>query len=143
SVKLRISGKSTFDIESILNKDVVVLDDMVRTGSTIVSCCKILQDYNPRKIVILLTHFFSTYEVKQNLGQPCIDEIITTSTMPDILNRDNQGRLRRKMAVLKITKWLASYLDERLKLGIKIKGSLYDEDMSNKNPRSKNWQGEN
>lgn len=139
SVKIRISGKSTYDIESILNKDVVVLDDMVRTGSTVVACCKILQDYNPRKIIFMVTHFNSTFEVRQNLDQTCIDEIITTSTMPDILNRDNQGRLRKKMAVLKITKWIAGYLDSRFNLGIKIKDPLYEEDMSNKNPRSKNF----
>jgi ribose-phosphate pyrophosphokinase len=136
SVKIRISGKSTYDIESILNKDVVVLDDMVRTGSTVVACCKILQEYNPRKIIFMLTHFNSSFEVRQNLDQTCIDEIITTNTMPDILNRDNQGRLRKKMAVLKITKWIAGYLEKRFDLGIDLKDPFYEEDMSNKNPRA-------
>ena len=31
-----------------------------------------------------------------------LDEILTLNTIPSILNRDTQGRLRKKMVVLKI-----------------------------------------
>ena len=136
-VKMRISGKSTFDIESIGDKDIVVLDDMIRTGSTVSACCEILKAYKPRKIIFMVTHFMSTPEVRQNLDLAFIDEIITTSTLPDILNRDNQGRLRKKMAVLKITKWIAEYLNMRLSLGLKFEQPLYEEDISQKNPRAR------
>ncbi len=135
SVTMRISGKSTYDIEAIRGKDVVILDDMVRTGSTVTTCCKLLQEYEPRKIIFMVTHFTSSPEVRQNLDISCISEVITTSTIPDILNRDNQGRLRKKMAVLKITKWIADYLNRRLELGLNIEQPLYEEDISQKNPR--------
>jgi len=39
--------------------------------------------------------------------------------------------------VLKINKWIASYLSERLDLGLKIEQPLYVENMSDKNPRSR------
>ncbi len=136
SVKLKFSEKSQLSLRQIKGMDVVVLDDMVRTGSTVVDCCKILEKYSPRKIVFLVTHFFSSDEIKQNLNGPNIHEIITTNTLPTILNRDNQGRLRKKMSVLKINKWIADYLNQHLGLGLHIEKPLYLEDMSDKNPRS-------
>jgi len=134
---MAVSPTSPYPVEAISGKDVVVLDDMVRTGGTIATCCKILQQYGPRKIIFLTTHFYSSEETKVNLSTSAITEIITTSTLPSILNRDNQGRLRKKMAVLKINKWIAAYLNERLELGLEINEPLYVENMSDKNPRSK------
>ena len=52
-----------------------------------------------------------------------------------MLNRDEQGRLRRKMVVLKIEKWLARSLCEIIGITPKDEGSLYQIDMSSKNPR--------
>jgi hypothetical protein len=40
------------------------------------------------------------------------------------------------MAVLKINKWIADFLNRHLKMGLKIEKPLYIEDMSDKNPRS-------
>jgi ribose-phosphate pyrophosphokinase len=134
-VRLKVAKDSLSRISVIKDKDVVVMDDMVRTGTTIVECCNILKNYKPRKIVFMVTHFYSSEEVRHNLAHPNISEIITTNTLPSILNRDNQGRLRKKMAVIKITKWIAEYLDKRFELGIKIKEPAYDEDISNKNKR--------
>ena len=36
-------------------------------------------------------------------------EFITTNTLPNVLNRDDQGRLRRKMVVMKIEAWIADH----------------------------------
>lgn len=137
TVTLKYSEKSQLSQEQIKGKDIVVLDDMVRTGSTIIKCCNLLKTYAPRKIVFAVTHFLSSEEIKQNLADSCIDEIITTNTIPTILNRDHQGRLRKKMAVLKINKWIASYLNKYLELGMNFGTHLYTEDMSLKNPRFK------
>ncbi|MFW5882866.1 MAG: ribose-phosphate diphosphokinase [Verrucomicrobiota bacterium] len=127
---------SPYPITHVKGRDVVVMDDMVRTGGTIATVCRLLKEYEPRRIVFMVTHFLSNEEIKQQLSTPAINEIITTSTLPSILNRDNQGRLRKKMAVLKVSKWIASYINERLGLGLDISAPLYVEDMSDKNPRS-------
>jgi ribose-phosphate pyrophosphokinase len=137
SVQLKVTKDSESKLSLIENKDVVVLDDMVRTGATISECCNILQNYNPNRIVFLVTHFYSSEEVKQKLSNSNITEIVTTNTIPSILNRDNQGRLRKKMVVLKIMKWIANYLCKRLELDIKINEPLYEVDISNKNKRAK------
>ena len=136
-VSMDVSPQSPATFEEIEGKDLIVIDDMVRTGSTIVKCCKILREYNPRKIIFLVTHFHSSKEGRHNMASEDIDDIITTNTIPSILNRDIQGRLRKKIAVLKISRWVAHHLRLRFK---KAKGDLsgkwYQEDISSKNPRS-------
>ena len=70
-----------------------------------------------------------------NTADSAIDEILTLNTLPAVLNRDEQGRLRRKMVVLKIEKWLASALCGIIGLPVKKDESLYQIDMSSKNQR--------
>ena len=97
-------------LEGIAGKDIIVLDDMVRTGSTIVECCRLLRQGNPGKVCFGVTHFLSGAEARENLNSKYIDEILTLNTIPSVLNRDSQGRLRKKMTVLKIEKWIARFL---------------------------------
>jgi len=134
---MRISPDSPLKMEDIKGKDLIVMDDMVRTGSTIIKCCQLLREANPRRIVFLVTHFHSSKEGRINLANPTIDEIITTNTIPSILNRDVQGRLRHKIAVLKTSRWIAHHLKIRFGLAEgDLKGKWYQEDMSSRNPRS-------
>ena len=117
----------------------VVIDDMVRTGTTIVECCKLLKTYSPRRILFFVTHFNSSREGRTNLNALEIDEIVTTSTIPSILNRDMQGRLRHKLVVLRIARWISSYIVQVLDPDLGgLSPPLYKEDMSSKNPR---WRG--
>ena len=138
-VSIRISPSSQVKLDEVKGKDVAVVDDMVRTGNTTVECCRLLKTANPRRVVFFVTHFFSSRDVRAKLNDPSIDEIVTTNTIPQILNRDMQGRLRRKMVVLKIESWVAQYLQEMIRgkpLG--VAKPLYAIDMSSKNPR---WKG--
>lgn len=139
-IDMELSEKSSINIENIKDKDIVVFDDMIRTGTTIVRCCELLKKYQPRKIVFCVTHFHSSVESRANLSNTAIDEIITTNTIPSILNRDTQGRLRKKIVVLKLEKWIAKNILEQFNLTnskhkSKGKSKLYSVDMSAKNPR--------
>ena len=69
------------------------------------------------------------------MAHPAIDEILTLNTLPTVLNRDVQGRLRRKMVVLKIERWLGKKLCEELDLPLTREDSSYQIDMSSTNPR--------
>jgi ribose-phosphate pyrophosphokinase len=71
------------------------------------------------------------------MADTAIDEILTLNTLPTVLNRDVQGRLRKKMVVLKIEKWLAKNVGRVLGLATAPDESLYQIDMSSKNPRFK------
>ena len=69
------------------------------------------------------------------MASRAIDEILTLNTLPTVLNRDVQGRLRRKMVVLKIERWLARNLCKTLGLPWAREDGLYQIDMSSTNPR--------
>ena len=135
-ISLNVSPESDIELADIKGKDVIVVDDMVRTGGTIVETCHKLRSANPNKIVFFVTHFYSSRECRVNLNDRVLDEIITTTTIPSILNRDVQGRLRHKMVVLLISRWISDYLLKLLdKKSPGLKPPLYSEDMSAKNPR--------
>jgi len=137
-VSMSLSPESDLALDGIDGKDVIVLDDMVRTGTTIVECCRMLRQGNPRRVCFGVTHFLSGAEIRENLNSHYVDEILTLNTIPSILNRDSQGRLRKKMVVLKIERWIARFLLAYLGTGTSILGNdLYSVDMSSKNPR---WQ---
>ena len=136
-VEAHVAHDSPCQLEDVRGKDILILDDMVRTGTTVMETCKILKEYHPNKVVFMVTHFYSSAEVKYVLSNPAIDEIITTNTIPTILNRDHQGRLRKKMTILKIAKWIADSLNRQLNLNLQIQPPFYEEDMSLKNPRAK------
>ncbi len=141
-IKLHDESESTF--EEIDGHDIVLFDDMVRTGSTVVKSCQFLKQIRPRRTVFAVTHFYASEEGREKMASPAIDEILTLNTLPTVLNRDVQGRLRRKMVVLKIERWLAQKFGEILELPIAREDGRYQIDMSSTNPRfiRKIWSSE-
>ncbi len=138
-VDVYVDYDSELDLGDIEGKDIVVVDDMVRTGNTILEACNLIRKGNPRRIIFMVTHFYSSREGRITLNNPAIDEIVTTSTIPKILNRDMQGRLRHKMVVLRIARWISDYIARLPGIDLQpLAGPLYIEDMSSKNPR---WKG--
>jgi ribose-phosphate pyrophosphokinase len=134
-VKISLHPRSESTFDEIHGHDVVLLDDMVRTGSTVVKTCQFLKQIHPGRLVFGVTHFYASEEGRQKMADTALDEILTLNTLPAILNRDEQGRLRRKMVVLKIEGWLGRQLCEILGMGCRESGGLYQIDMSSKNPR--------
>ena len=134
-VSISIAHESESSFEDIRGMDVVLFDDMVRTGSTVVKTCQFLKSVAPRRLIFAVTHFYASEEGRQKMADSAIDEILTLNTLPTVLNRDEQGRLRRKMVVLKIEKWLARNLCNIIGLPNSGDNDLYQIDMSSKNPR--------
>ncbi len=134
-ISLHPESDSTFD--EISGHDIVLFDDMVRTGSTVVQSCEFLKQVKPRKTVFAVTHFYASQEGREKMANPAIDEILALNTLPTVLNRDVQGRLRKKMVVLKIEQWLARNLCEIIGLPRPSGEGLYQIDMSSKNHRFK------
>lgn len=132
-IKLHDESESTF--EEIDGHDIVLFDDMVRTGSTVVKSCEFLKQIHPGKTVFAVSHFYASEEGREKMASKAIDEILTLNTLPTVLNRDVQGRLRRKMVVLKIERWLARNLCQVLGIPVNRDDGLYQIDMSSTNPR--------
>ena len=136
-IKLHAESETTF--EDIKGHDIILFDDMVRTGSTVVKSCQFLKQINPGRTVFAVSHFYASEEGRIKMANTAIDEILTLNTIPTILNRDVQGRLRKKLVVLKIEHWLAKNLCRILDIELPDKAdtSLYPIDMSSKNARWK------
>ena len=103
-----------------------------------------LKQIEPRRLVFGVSHFYASDEGREKMASTAVDEILTLNTLPTVLNRDVQGRLRRKMVVLKIEKWLARNLCEIIGIPPRDSEDLYQIDMSSKNPRftRKIWSNE-
>lgn len=136
-VEITLHKESEHTFEGLDGASVVLFDDMVRTGSTVVKSCQFLQQINPSRMVFALSHFYASHEGRERMAHPAIGEILTLNTLPTILNRDEQGRLRKKMVVLKIEKWLAQELGQLLGMPTVHERNPYKIDMSSKNPRFK------
>jgi len=136
SVSSFIDRDSPCTLADVAGKDVVVFDDMVRTGFTVMECARLLKQAGASRVVFFATHFFPSQEGREYLSTPEIDEIVTTNTLPSVLNRDMQGRLRRKFTVLKLEHWVACHILEAMCPHSGISSDpLYSIDMSSKNPR--------
>ena len=136
-VEISLDGESDIGFDEIAGHDLVLFDDMVRTGSTVVKSCEFLKSANLNRTVFAVSHFYASSEGREKMASHAIDEILTLNTLPTVLNRDVQGRLRKKLVVLKIELWLARNLAEILGLRSPQSDSLYHIDMSSKNPRFK------
>ncbi len=133
AITLHKESESTF--EGLDGCSIVLFDDMVRTGSTVVKSCQFLQQLKPQRMIFAVSHFYASDEGRERMANNAIDEILTLNTLPTILNRDVQGRLRKKLVVLKIEKWLAQELGKILDLPSTKEDNPYKIDMSSKNPR--------
>ncbi|MBJ7552915.1 ribose-phosphate diphosphokinase [Marinomonas spartinae] len=136
-VEITLHKESEHTFDGLDGASIVLFDDMVRTGSTVVKSCQFLQQINPKRMVFAVSHFYASDEGRQRMAHPSLGEILTLNTLPTILNRDEQGRLRKKMVVLKVEKWLAQELCNILDLPQNHEPNPYKIDMSSKNPRFK------
>ncbi len=137
-VRVRLSESSEVGEDSLSGRHVALIDDMTRTGVTVSECCRLLTRLGAARVVVFVTHFYSSREIRGNLSDPTVAEIVTTNTIPQILNRDMQGRLRSRIVVLKVERWVASFIRQLLGAADPLPEPLYAEDMSSKNPR---WRG--
>ncbi|HKI99194.1 MAG TPA: phosphoribosyltransferase family protein [bacterium] len=111
---------ATEQVKQLRGREVFILDDMVRTGGTIRAAMNLLAENpetRPANIFFYCTHTYISPEGRENLNSPHLTEFITTNTLPNVLNRDDQGRLRRKMVVMKIEAWIADALIHCLEEG--------------------------
>ncbi|MCD6518449.1 MAG: ribose-phosphate pyrophosphokinase [Anaerolineae bacterium] len=70
-------------IGNISGKDVIVVDDEIATGGTVVTLVKLLRAKGARKITLVCTHgVFSGSAIDRLRALPDIEEIVTTNTVP-------------------------------------------------------------
>ena len=121
---------------------------MVRTGGTLAANIRALAESDrcrPANMFFYCTHTYISPEARENLNSPFLNQFITTNTISNVLNRDDQGRLRKKFVVLKIERWIGHAIRQCLEFGQKPENiydpsyvpeadSFYEIDISSKNP---------
>ncbi len=70
------------DMEGSVKKKVVIIDDILDTGITLISCCKKLIEQGVEEIVIMITHGLFTGTLWEELWDLKVKKIYTTDTIP-------------------------------------------------------------
>lgn len=65
----------------VKGKNIIIVDDMVATGSTLEECSKYLLALGAQSVTIAVTHFLNVQGVAQKLISSGISQIITTNTI--------------------------------------------------------------
>ncbi|HHQ45131.1 MAG TPA: ribose-phosphate diphosphokinase [Candidatus Altiarchaeales archaeon] len=80
--KTRISGSEVSMREKTLNvkgRDVLILDDIISTGGTIVEACKIIRKYRPASVNVGCVHGLFLNGI--DIFQGAVDRIVATNTL--------------------------------------------------------------
>ncbi len=99
-------------IGDVEGKAVVILDDMIRTGSTMFNAATAAKQAGATKVIGIATHFFGFSSSKATFGQrlvdSSVDELIVTNSRGEALARVQDGTLLRQcMTVIDISPYLA------------------------------------
>ena len=74
--EIKMSG-----ILNLIDKDVVIADDIIATGGTMASAIKIAKDYGARKVFAVATHALLLQQAKYRILKAGADEIIGTDSI--------------------------------------------------------------
>ena len=81
-------------IGEVTDRDVIILDDEIAKGSTVLELLQRLRELGPRSIRVACTHgLFADGALKRIGEQPDVLEIVCTNTVP-VLEEERTGKLR-------------------------------------------------
>jgi ribose-phosphate pyrophosphokinase len=88
--KERIGDKEKVVMRNIIgnpeNKDVLLMDDEILSGGSIIEAAKMLKDHGAQRIWAGCTHGFFTQHALDRIQQSCIEEVVTTNTISQVKN---------------------------------------------------------
>jgi len=93
-------------IGEVEGKNVVIFDDIVSTGSTLVEAARALRDAGAKDIYAAGTHGMLCADAKERITQSVVKELVITDSIPH-----EPGRLPPKIRVLSV----ASLLGEAIR----------------------------
>lgn len=92
--KRRLSGEETIVynlIGSVEGKNVVLVDDMIATGGTVVDGARVAMERGARSVIVCATHGVFASNALERLEKTSIEQIVVTDT---ILQRSNSEKLK-------------------------------------------------
>jgi ribose-phosphate pyrophosphokinase len=103
-------GVAHVSISGHVGPQAVIVDDILDTGGTLVSCCEQLQQRDVRDITILVTHGLFTGMLWQKLWTLGVKRISCTDTVPQAKERSTGGTI----STLSVLPLLCQHLKTRL-----------------------------
>jgi ribose-phosphate pyrophosphokinase len=67
---------------NVVDRDLILLDDTISTGESIVEACRFLKRYKPNKIYAMCTHAIMIGDAVRRVKAAGIEEIISTNSIP-------------------------------------------------------------
>jgi len=84
--KRRISAKlvrfKRVETLNLKGKDVVIFDDMISTGTTVINASKFAMEKGARNVVVAVTHALYINDARKRLLKTGVSEIVATDTIP-------------------------------------------------------------
>ena len=75
-------------IGDVAGKDVILVDDMIDTGGTIVKAAKVFKERGATSVIACCTHAVLSGKAYENLADSALDELVVTDTIP--LREENE-----------------------------------------------------
>lgn len=94
----------------VKNKKVLLFDDFVSTGQTLIKAAKFLKKEGAKEIVACVSHYLSVKGLAKKLEQSLIDKIFVTNTLPI-----SSQRKFRKLKIVSIAPLLAKTMEKMLR----------------------------
>ena len=122
--KQRVDDNECVTINTIIgdarDKDVLIIDDEILSGGSVLQAAKVLKEHGARRILTGCTHGFFTKDAAEKFEESCIEEILTTNTIPQ-----NQIENNGKFHVLSVAEIFAKAI-KAIHFGDSV-GALFDE----------------
>lgn len=106
-------------IGKVTDKNVVIVDDMIDTGGTIVNAANFLKKNGAKSIRVITTHGLFSADSLARIDKSQIDEVITTDT----INHRKEVRVHKKITIVSVAPLLAEAV-KRIETGESISKDL-------------------
>jgi len=95
-------------IGDVRGRDVLVVDDEVDTGGSIIQAIKVAKDHGARDVYLAFVHAIFSGDAAQNLADLPLKQIITTDTVP--ISADKKEMLGNRITVLSVSELLGEVI---------------------------------
>lgn len=92
----------------VKDKIVVIPDDFVSTGGTLIEVINLIREGGARKIVACISHALLSKDAAEKIGASSIDEFVTTDTV--MIDEKKRNQLGRKLTVLSVEPLISEYV---------------------------------
>lgn len=118
-VKVNNISDASAMIGDVKGKDVLLVDDMIDTGGTVVHAAKFLKKEGAKKIIICATHGLFSGAAVEKFTDDAVDEVIITDSVP----LRSEMKKNKKVSVVSVAPLLAEAI-RRIETGESISRDL-------------------